>query len=280
MLNIPYDPTARTTRRYAPANRCIYCGATTGKLGDEHIVPFAIAGDAAILPKASCQPCADINNKVEGPMHRRQLKELRAVVNAPTRRPKERPKKLSIGLSRFATFAPGEQASYLGEAEVDVANFPLAYATLHVDKPGLLLGFPQGTPLAWNMWHHLAITEETTPFKGGANAARVTSINPYQTAQYLARIAFAYAVAEEGTGSFMPLALDLIAARTNYFRHWVGGELLVPPSDPASLHALSHSWVTVRGIAYLVVTMRLFCFLGSPLHHVVVGRERGPIAFM
>jgi hypothetical protein len=248
-------------------------------LGDEHIIPFAIAGDAAILPKASCQPCADINNRIEGPMHRRQLKELRAVVNAPTRRPKDRPKKLSTGLSRFATFAPGEQASYLGEAEMDVANFPVAYATLHLDKPGILLGLPLGTPLAWNMWHHTTFTEATNPFKGGANAARVFSLNPYLTAQYLARVAFAYAVAEEGAGSFMPLALDLIAARTNVFRHWVGGELLVPPSDPASLHLLSHSWLTVRGISYLVVTLRLFCFLGTPVHHVVVGCEKGPLAF-
>ncbi|WP_162936453.1 hypothetical protein [Pannonibacter phragmitetus] len=212
-------------------------------------------------------------------MHRQQLKELRAVISAPTRRPKDKPKKLSIGCSRFATFAPGEQASYLGEAEVDVANFPVAYVTLHLDLPGLLWGLPLGTPLIWEMWHHIAITGETDPFKLGANAARIASINPYRTAQYLARIAFAYAVAEEGAGSFTPLVLDLIFARTNFFRHWVGGELLVPPSDPSSLHQLSHAWVTVKGIAYLVVTIRLFCFLGSPIHYVVVGCKKGPLAF-
>lgn len=279
MLNIPFDLSASPNKRFAPANRCIYCGAADSKLGDEHVVPFAIAGDAAILPKASCQPCADINNKVEGPMHRRQLKELRAVVNAPTRRPKERPEKLSIGLSRFATFVAGEQASYLGEAEVVVANFPVAYATLHLDRPGIIAGFALGTPLVWNIWHHSAITEETNPFKGNANAARIGSINPYLTAQYLARIAYAYAVAEVGVGAFTPLALDLITGRTNFFRHWVGGELVVPPAEPALMHMLSRSWVTVRGVAYLIVTLRLFCYLGTPVHHVVVGCEKGPLAF-
>lgn len=277
MLVIPNSAADCVTRRYSPANRCIYCGATSGRLGDEHVIPFAIAGNSAILPQASCQPCADINNKIEGPMHRRQLKELRSVINSPTRRPRDRPKRLSIGLSRFSTFEPGEQARYLGEAEVDVTNFPVFYASLHLDKPGIILGLPLGTPLPWNVQHHGSFTQDTNPFMNGANAARIGSINPYLTAQYLARLAFAYAVAEEGAGSFMPLCLDLITARTNYFRHWVGGELAIPAADPAVLHAISHSWVKQKDIAYLVVSMRLFCFLGTPINYVVVGREKGPL---
>ncbi|MBB3303095.1 hypothetical protein FHT72_006520 [Rhizobium sp. BK077] len=278
MLVIPNSDAGRITRRYSPANRCIYCGTTSGPLGDEHIIPFAIAGDAAILPEASCQPCADINNKIEGPMHRRQLKELRSVINSPTRRPRDRPKRLSIGLSHFATFKSGEQARYLGESEVDVKSFPVSYASLYLDKPGILLGLPLGTPLPWNVRHHGSFTETSDPFRDGANAARIGSINPYLTAQYLARIAFAYAVAEEGAGSFMPLVLDLITARTSYFRHWVGGDLAIPAADPASLHLISRRWVKSKGIAYLVVTLRLFCFLGTPINHVVVGRENGPLS--
>jgi hypothetical protein len=185
---------------------------------------------------------------------------------------------LSIGLSRFSTFEPGEEARYLGETDVNVTNFPVSYTSLYLDAPGILLGLPLGTSLRWDIRHHGSFTDKTDPFKNGANAARIGSINPYLTAQYLARLAFAYATAEEGAGSFMPLVLDLLTARTNYFRPWVGGELAIPAADAASLHAISHAWVRVKGIAYLVVSLRLFCFLGTPINHVVVGREKGPLS--
>lgn len=201
------------------------------------------------------------------------------MLNTPTRRPKDRAKRLAIGLSRFRTFEPGEQAEYIGEAEVDIRNFPVCYTSLRLDKPGILLALPLGTPLPWLFFHYVSHDEQTDPFKNGANVARLGSINPYLTAQYLARIAYAYAVAEEGVGSFTPLVLDLITARTNYFRHWVGGELSILPPDPSVLHTISHSWVVVGGIPYLTVSLRLFCLLGTPTHYVVVGQAKGPLNY-
>jgi hypothetical protein len=165
-------------------------------------------------------------------MHRRLLKELRVVLNSPTRRPRDRPKRLSIGLSHFDTFQPGETARYIGEMEVDPISFPVSYFSLHLSEPGILLGLPLGTPLPWNLSAHGAITGQTNPFKNGANTARISSISPYLTAQYLARLAYAYAIAEEGPGSFVPLVLELITSSGGFFRHWVGGELAIPPAIP------------------------------------------------
>ena len=48
------------SRRYAPVGRCIYCGAFSNALTKEHIIPFGLAGNALVLPKASCQTCAAI----------------------------------------------------------------------------------------------------------------------------------------------------------------------------------------------------------------------------
>lgn len=52
---------------YPAVGRCIYCGSDGGANGlrDEHIVPFALGGNA-VLPKASCSDCEAIISYVEG----------------------------------------------------------------------------------------------------------------------------------------------------------------------------------------------------------------------
>lgn len=42
--------------RFLPVGYCIYCGSTD-ELGDEHIVPYGLSGDA-VIPKGSCAVCA------------------------------------------------------------------------------------------------------------------------------------------------------------------------------------------------------------------------------
>ena len=53
---------------YLPAHKCIYCGATPPRLNEEHIVPFAIAGDLAVLPESSCDCCTNINRPLRTEM--------------------------------------------------------------------------------------------------------------------------------------------------------------------------------------------------------------------
>jgi hypothetical protein len=182
-----------------------------------------------------------------------------------------------LGRSRFKSFEPGETAEYLGDVEVAVEEAPALYSTLLLGLPGILLGLPLGTALPWDIFWTTKRNEKADPAIGDANAIRLGSFSPYLTAQYLSRIAYAYAVAESGLGSFMPLVHSLITGQTGFFRHWIGGEATVPPKDPATLHTLSHSWRTVKGIPYLVVTIRLFSFLGTPVQYVVVGHSPGPL---
>lgn len=272
MANPPKIEITSPSRRFPPVGRCIYCRKQDVVLHEEHIIPFAIAGNALILPAASCRECEIDNNKIEGPIHKRQLQPLRVVLNTPTRRPAERPESLPVGLAKFPPFQPGETAIPMGEVEVKAGDYPLVYIGLHLDKPGILLELPLGVPLEWKSIIRLQSDRTLNLLKRGANAVRIGAFNPYLSAQYLARIAYAYAVAFEGLDTFEPLVLDLIKGRTKYFRHWVGGDLKIPEPEPSKLHSISHGWVTVGNVRYLLVTLRLFSFLGTPIYRVVVGQ--------
>ena len=89
------------SKRYATVNRCIYCGSDAAPLTDEHIIPLALAGDATILPNASCLVCAEITGKLEGYCLRGMLGNLRITIGAPTRRPKERKPTMQVKTGQF-----------------------------------------------------------------------------------------------------------------------------------------------------------------------------------
>lgn len=52
------------TVRTAPAGACIYCGATEGRLTDEHVVPKGLGG-TLVLPRSSCDDCARLTSQFE-----------------------------------------------------------------------------------------------------------------------------------------------------------------------------------------------------------------------
>jgi hypothetical protein len=99
----------------------------------------------------------------------------------------------------------------------------------------------------------------------------IGQFNPYLYAQFLAKMAYSYAVAKLGDGTFWPLILDLVLGKTMWFRHWVGGEPQAPPADENEIHQISHHIRTVGDHKYIVVRIRLFSFLGTPVYDVVVG---------
>ncbi|WP_217539485.1 HNH endonuclease, partial [Stenotrophomonas sp. GbtcB23] len=50
--------------RLAPVGASIYCGATDGRLTEEHIIPKGLGG-TLVLPQASCDDCAAITSLFE-----------------------------------------------------------------------------------------------------------------------------------------------------------------------------------------------------------------------
>jgi hypothetical protein len=67
--------------------KCIYCGAVTRKLSDEHAIPYGLSGDL-VLHDASCGECARITSAFEMHCLRGLLAKTRARLNLKSRRPK------------------------------------------------------------------------------------------------------------------------------------------------------------------------------------------------
>ncbi len=104
----------------------------------------------------------------------------------------------------------------------------------------------------------------------------------------LAKIAHAFAIADQGLDKFTPLLPEIIRGEKDNFADFIGGDMIVPPAFDA-LHRLhlEVGWVdnvdyAKRGlpkdVQFLVVHVRLFAFLGTPQYHVVVGYWNTPRA--
>ena len=81
-------------KRFPAPGACIYCGAT-GKLTDEHIIPYGLGG-RWVLPDAACARCARITGIFERTCLRTMFGPLRMHFDLPTRRPKARPRTMPL----------------------------------------------------------------------------------------------------------------------------------------------------------------------------------------
>lgn len=84
-----HDVTCPPAKPQKALGVCIYCGGTSD-LTDEHVVPFGLAKNSLILPKASCKACAALTSLVEMGFLREGLGILREKFGSPTRRGKRR----------------------------------------------------------------------------------------------------------------------------------------------------------------------------------------------
>jgi len=159
----------------------------------------------------------------------------------------------------------------LPSLDLPIGEFPTVFLGLLLDQPGLFLQI--GTPLKWDSFFTYRKDEVARFIDKKGLGIRLGEFNPYLYSRFLAKMAFAYAVAKRGYGNFKPLVQDLILGKTYWFRPWVGGDLLVPPADENVVHVIDCKTEEHFGKAYVVVTLRLFCFLGTPVYRVAVGEE-------
>src|SRR3981081_1539411 len=84
---------------YPPVGRCIYCGKAGGiqGLSKKYTVPFGL-GCAHTLPKPSAASLREMTGAFEQICLRVNFLSFRVHSNFPTRRPKERPKKLPLNV--------------------------------------------------------------------------------------------------------------------------------------------------------------------------------------
>ena len=127
---------------------CIYCGACDVALSDEHVVPYSLGG-THVLRKASCARCADVTTKFERKVGRDLWGDARTAFNAPSRRRKQRRKKLVM---------PNPTGRGKGLA-IPAAEYPAGFVFYKMCQAGLLQGLPPGTDLS-GTWQPVVIDDD------------------------------------------------------------------------------------------------------------------------
>ena len=181
--------------------RCIYCGATEGKLTDEHWFPFGLGGKD-VLEKASCGRCQrTINKRFEARLLSGEFANFRHRQGMTSRKngqAKGRPETFTDLLGRQFTVSASEAPTYV----------PI----YHFQQPGVLAGrlpFLDGSAATWTE----IVTSGWDEFKRKHplwNEAIGITFRPADIARLIAKIAYGQVVATFGLGGLRPLCLAVI----------------------------------------------------------------------
>jgi hypothetical protein len=137
MILNEHDIDKSPARRLPSPGKCIYCGQTGVTLTEEHVIPYAIGKNAAILEGSCCDECQRIIQRYEQEVLKKQLGVFRAMVEAPTRNKKDRPKTIALPLVEHDE--EGTVLRDLGIREIAIADGPLIL-NLWQSPPPLILG--------------------------------------------------------------------------------------------------------------------------------------------
>ena len=255
-------------KRYPEVGHCIYCGHDRVELRPEHIIPFGIAGDSLVLPKASCKRCGDLTGRNEGYILRHAWWPFRSRIGAPTNKPKERPKTFKLRKVRHEN--NGQFAS-TETLDIPSKEYPISLVSLRLHPPGILAGRPATTNLEGDIWLRYAKSDWERFGFGDQEGHYMAPINPEVFCRMFARIAHAYATAEYGYGNFRPYLRKFIRERNHTPNFWVGGNWDVAPPEPGVLHFIAKDEIQKGEKRLIVVHLRLFAFFGTPSYQIVVG---------
>jgi hypothetical protein len=261
MFRLPTHP----RKTYHAANCCIYCSSKA--TSDEHIIPLGLGG-RWVLPNSSCADCAKKTGASERTCQRTMLGHFRMYYDLPTRRRKERPKKLPLKVR----LTPEAEWTFIN---VDQKIFPFLILFPLLDMPDELSGKTttgERGAVVRQLWIRAASFRDgiIPHLEALAAELKVAAIEPTGTVsapeffRMLAKIAHAFAVAEMGTGSFSPFLSSMICdSDTSNSAQYIGG---LQHQEPATtgVHELSFGSHTSDRADIVTVRIRLFAALGTP----------------
>lgn len=269
----------KPTKVYPPVRFCIYCGSTAAPLSKEHILAYGLGG-TLVLPRASCQKCAAKTKGFEETVLRRMFGPFRIRLDMPTRHAEQRPDKLPVEVVK--------RDGSVSVICIDPKEHPGSIVFPVYPEPGVLVGrdnkvsFRMGLYSSTFDFPRIKALVETHGGKGFSFG--VADFNAM--ARLLAKTAYAYCFAEFGgsigefdgvRAGYRPLVLDLIAGDPNCCPTrcvgCVSGDPIAAP-EPGAAHRVTVSDVNAHdGIDYLVVDIRLFALLPSPVYRVAVAER-------
>lgn len=284
MILHEHDIDNSPARRLQSLGKCIYCGASGVKLTDEHVIPYAIGKNATILEGACCEVCQKIIQPYEQEVLKKQLNVFRAMVEAPTRDMRRRPKNIILPLVEYDEV--GRTIRELGDREVPIAEGPLILNLWQSPPPRILGEEIDPVNAEGGPWRYIEasradpILQQAAQELGiGRVGFRLSPVNRLHYLRSLAKTAHAFTAAELGVDAFEPFLTDLILNRSDDVGLFVGDK-----SGVAGLEGpTGHSFKITLGQTpdelgqaggLIVVFMQLWADLGSPPHLVVVGRPR------
>jgi hypothetical protein len=247
---------------------CIYCGASPGKLSDEHIVPFAFGG-TAVLTMSSCTGCAKTTSQFEQFCARTILGPYRVKTGAPTRRPNQRPKKLALGLL--------DHNGVNRKVEIPADEHPGTLILPVFAEPRLLTLSTDKRRESFIIWLALQNLDILSLSKRyDASAIQLGSFEILNFCRLLAKIAHgaAYYLLPGWTEKFEPLLVELILGKSREHDLLVGGNDRVENAAQDMGFPLCFESADVGGERYLIAEFRLFALEATPIYRVVVGKKR------
>lgn len=255
-------------RRYAPVGKCIYCGSTDD-LTDEHTIPLGLSG-TALLPDASCKPCAKITGKFEGDVLRGPMQQVRVLRELRSRsKHKEAPKSKEYQITK----KNGEVES----VQFGFADSPVVFSFPVFDVPAYLNpdGYISGIRMAGIATYAFGTSPEDA-----MRAMQVTDLSWTESHRYhsfariLAKIAYASAIGQAREAGILepfpeiPEVVASILGHKNEIGRWVGTMTKPFERHDGHLHRVSFGSLP-DGAA--VAELQLFADSGTPHYGVILG---------
>jgi len=245
--------------KYDRVGECIYCGGKWGKLTDEHIVPYGLGGNW-ILPESSCERCAKITSQTEFEVLRKQLIQVRARLDLPSRKsslPIEMPLTVQLGDEAKTFFLPK-------------AQHPTLAVFLLYPLPGVLGGNSpeRGINVIGHQLYRVGgpPVKETVESLGSKKLTFTQKFVGNEFERMLAKIAFGFAVAQLGLDAVRLSRLRAtILGKEDDAGRWVGTGAYHPPAS-----TMLHEVKLFEGGGWLFAKVRLLASMRTPEYIVVI----------
>lgn len=242
--------------------KCVYCGSTD-TLTDEHIVPYGLKGPWQLL-KGSCEACNQITSAFEGTVLREYFKLVRAALDLPTRRPRNRPKEFSFEVDR-----EGRKENIV----MPVTDCPAIFMMLKLEEPGHIVkhGSENSIKTVAVRLHGLNPTKLKDKFGiEGISIKAHFSGNCFE--RMLAKIAYGMTILAYGPKALKECyVLPCILGLKDDVGHWVGSSGKHASTSPAEKKVLHRIRLTTNN-GEVSVLIRLFANYQTPEYLVIVGK--------